>query len=69
MRRRHLHLDAVRVRHVDERLERGLVEVLLAIFLLWLLAANAIYAVTLGPEPPVSIAATVRSMQSRNAEV
>jgi uncharacterized membrane protein len=31
--------------------------VLLAIFLLWLLAANVIYQLTLGPEPPVSIAA------------
>ena len=31
--------------------------VLLAIFLLWLFAANVIYRVTLGPEPPVSIAA------------
>jgi uncharacterized membrane protein len=28
--------------------------VLLAIFLLWLLAANVIYQVTLGPEPPRS---------------
>ena len=28
---------------------------LLAIFLLWLVAANAIYSVTLGPEPPSSI--------------
>ena len=31
--------------------------VLLGIFLLWLLAANVIYEVTLGPEPPASIAA------------
>ncbi len=28
---------------------------LLAIFLIWLAAANAIYTVTLGPEPPVSL--------------
>jgi uncharacterized membrane protein len=34
--------------------------VLLAIFLLWLLAANVIYQVTLGPEPPVSIVAFAR---------
>ncbi len=33
--------------------------VLLAIFLLWLVAADAIYAATLGPEPPSSIAAFV----------
>jgi len=31
--------------------------VLLAIFLLWLAVANVIYDLTLGPEPPVSIAA------------
>ena len=31
--------------------------VLLSIFLLWLLTAQAIYAVTLGPEPPSSITA------------
>jgi uncharacterized membrane protein len=30
---------------------------LLAIFVLWLVAAHVIYRVTLGPEPPVSIAA------------
>ena len=31
--------------------------VLLAVFLLWLAVANVIYDLTLGPEPPVSIAA------------
>ena len=36
--------------------------VLMAIFLLWLLAANVIYQLTLGPEPPVSIAAFVRDV-------
>jgi uncharacterized membrane protein len=36
--------------------------VLLAIFLLWLLAANVIYELTLGPEPPASIAAFVRDV-------
>ena len=41
--------------------------VLLAIFLLWLLAANAIYAVTLGPEPPVSIAAFARDVFTTSA--
>lgn len=35
---------------------------LLAIFLLWLLAAQLIYHVTLGPEPPVSTAAFVRDV-------
>jgi uncharacterized membrane protein len=34
--------------------------VLLTIFLFWLLAAYAIYELTLGPEPPASIAAFVR---------
>jgi uncharacterized membrane protein len=41
--------------------------VLLAIFLLWLLAANAIYELTLGPEPPVSIAAFVRDVFTTRA--
>jgi len=41
--------------------------VLLAIFLLWLLAANAIYAVTLGPAPPVSIAAFARDVFTTSA--
>lgn len=35
---------------------------LLAIFLLWLLAADLIYRLTLGPEPPVTIAAFVRDV-------
>jgi len=41
--------------------------VLLAIFLLWLLAANVIYELTLGPEPPVSIAAFVRDVFTTRA--
>jgi uncharacterized membrane protein len=41
--------------------------VLLAIFLLWLLAANVIYQLTLGPEPPVSIAAFVRDVFTTSA--
>ena len=41
--------------------------VLLAIFLLWLLAANVIYELTLGPEPPVSIAAFVRDVFTTSA--
>lgn len=36
--------------------------VLLAIFLLWMLAAAGIYQLTLGPEPPVSITAFVRNV-------
>jgi uncharacterized membrane protein len=36
--------------------------VLLAILLLWLAAAQAIYLVTLGPEPPASIGAFVRDV-------
>jgi len=44
-----------------------LVLVLLAIFLLWLLAANAIYQLTLGPEPPVSIAAFARDVFTTSA--
>jgi uncharacterized membrane protein len=35
---------------------------LLAIFLLWLAAAQAIYLMTLGPEPPASIAGFVRDV-------
>lgn len=31
--------------------------VMLGLFLTWMLAANAIYALTLGPEPPASVAA------------
>jgi len=41
--------------------------VLLAVFLLWLLAANVIYQVTLGPEPPVSIAAFARNVFTTSA--
>jgi uncharacterized membrane protein len=41
--------------------------VLLAIFLLWLLAANAIYQLTLGPEPPASIAAFARDVFTTSA--
>jgi len=40
---------------------------LLGIFLLWLLAANVIYDVTLGPEPPVSIAAFARDVFTTRA--
>jgi uncharacterized membrane protein len=41
--------------------------VLLAIFLLWLVAAYAIYQVTLGPEPPVSVAAFVSDVFTTSA--
>lgn len=41
--------------------------VLLAIFLLWLAAAYAIYAVTLGPEPPVSIGSFLREVLTTGA--
>jgi uncharacterized membrane protein len=41
--------------------------VLLAIFVLWMLAASAIYQITLGPEPPVSIAAFVRDVFTTSA--
>ena len=41
--------------------------VLLAIFLLWLLAAYAIYQLTLGPEPPASIAAFARDVFTTSA--
>jgi uncharacterized membrane protein len=41
--------------------------VLLVIFLLWLFAANLIYQVTLGPEPPVSIAGFIRDVFTTNA--
>jgi uncharacterized membrane protein len=40
---------------------------LLAIFLLWLLAANLIYQFTLGPEPPISIAAFAREIFTTSA--
>jgi uncharacterized membrane protein len=36
--------------------------VLLVIFMLWLLAASSIYHVTLGPEPPISLAAFARDV-------
>ena len=41
--------------------------VLLAIFLLWLAAAQAIYLVTLGPEAPASIGAFVRDVFTTRA--
>jgi uncharacterized membrane protein len=41
--------------------------VLLAIFLLWLAAASAIYLVKLGPEPPVSIGSFVRDVLTTGA--
>jgi uncharacterized membrane protein len=41
--------------------------VLLGIFLLWLVAANVIYALTLGPEPPASIAAFARDVFTTTA--
>jgi len=40
---------------------------LLSIFLLWLVAAYAIYFVTLGPEPPVSISSFVRDVFTTSA--
>jgi len=40
---------------------------LLAIFLLWLVAAYAIYAATLGPEPPISIGAFLRDVFTTRA--
>jgi len=40
---------------------------LMAIFLVWLVAAWAIYMVTLGPEPPVSVASFVRDVFTTNA--
>jgi uncharacterized membrane protein len=56
---------AIRSRGFGAILVLGLV--LLAIFLLWLLAANMIYELTLGPEPPVSIAAFVRDVFTTSA--
>jgi uncharacterized membrane protein len=41
--------------------------VLLGIFLLWLLVADVIYQITLGPEPPASIAAFVRDVFTTSA--
>jgi uncharacterized membrane protein len=40
---------------------------LLAIFLIWMVAANVIYVVTFGPEPPVSIEAFVRDVLTTRA--
>jgi uncharacterized membrane protein len=40
---------------------------LLAIFLLWLAAAYGIYRLTLGPEPPVSVASFVRDVFTTHA--
>lgn len=40
---------------------------LMGIFLLWLLAAWAIYAVTLGPEPPLSVGSFLRDVFTTNA--
>jgi uncharacterized membrane protein len=40
---------------------------LLAIFLLWLAAAQAIYLVTLGPEPPAGVGAFVRDVFTTGA--
>jgi uncharacterized membrane protein len=41
--------------------------VLMAIFLLWLLAAEAIYQITLGPAPPVSLAGFVHDVLATRA--
>lgn len=41
--------------------------VLMAIFLLWLLAAWAIYIVTLGPAPPISVTAFLRDVFTTDA--
>jgi uncharacterized membrane protein len=41
--------------------------VLVGIFLLWLVAANVIYDVTLGPEPPVSMAGFAREVFTTSA--
>lgn len=45
----------------------GLGLLLIAIFLVWLASAQAIYAVTLGPEPPVSITAFIHSVFATKA--
>jgi uncharacterized membrane protein len=45
----------------------GLGLLLLAIFLLWLAAAYAIYLVTFGPEPPASIGSFVRDVFTTSA--
>ena len=41
--------------------------VLVAIFLFWLVAAEAIYQITLGPEPPVSVGAFARDVFTTGA--
>ncbi|MBV9756002.1 MAG: DUF2189 domain-containing protein [Alphaproteobacteria bacterium] len=41
--------------------------VLIELFLLWLLAAQAVYDLTLGPEPPASVAAFVRDVFTTGA--
>ena len=45
----------------------GLGLLLIAIFLLWLTTANVIYGLTLGPKPPVSIAAFVHDVFATRA--
>lgn len=40
---------------------------LIAIFLLWLLSAEAIYAATLGPKPPVSVTAFIHDVVATRA--
>jgi uncharacterized membrane protein len=45
----------------------GLGLLLLAIFVMWLGAAMAIYALTLGPEPPASLAAFARAVLTTDA--
>ena len=45
----------------------GLGLLLIAIFLLWLTSADAIYALTLGPKPPVSIAAFAHAVFATRA--
>jgi len=40
---------------------------LIAIFLVWLASAQAIYAVTLGPEPPASLQAFLRDLLTTSA--
>jgi uncharacterized membrane protein len=57
--------DVVRAPAFGAILVLGLL--LLAIFLLWLAAAYAIYLVTLGPEPPASIGTFVRDVFTTGA--
>jgi uncharacterized membrane protein len=45
----------------------GMGLLLIAIFLLWLTTAEAIYVLTLGPKPPVSIAAFAHDVFATNA--